>query len=52
MDGEPADREHLIRRRAAALAAIGATVVREQTYGGQFGHIVMRDPEGNEFCVA
>jgi hypothetical protein len=27
--------------------------VREETYGGpELGHVVMLDPEGNEFCVA
>jgi len=26
--------------------------VREESYGEQFGHIVMLDPEDNEFCVA
>ncbi|GAA1657019.1 VOC family protein [Actinoplanes couchii] len=48
----PGDREHLIRTTAARLAAEGATVVQEQTYDGRLGHIVMHDPEGNEFCVA
>jgi hypothetical protein len=33
---------------AAQLIAAGATVIQE--YPGQ--HIVMADPEGNEFCVA
>jgi len=42
----------LIRAKAAELAAAGATLVREQSYGEQLGHIVMLDPEGNEFCVA
>ena len=45
-------REQLIRAKAAELVTAGATTVREQSYGGQFGHIVMLDPEGNEFCVA
>jgi hypothetical protein len=49
---DPADRERLIRRKAASLVPAGATIVREQFYDGQFGHIVMLDPEGNEFCVA
>ncbi|PRY13085.1 catechol 2,3-dioxygenase-like lactoylglutathione lyase family enzyme [Pseudosporangium ferrugineum] len=49
---DPADRENRIRAKAAALSAAGATIVREQTYDGHFGHIVMHDPEGNEFCVA
>jgi hypothetical protein len=54
--GEPpwdmAGRERLIRARAAELETAGATRVREESYGGQLGHIVMLDPEGNEFCVA
>ncbi len=55
--GEPpwdlADRERQIRDKVAELVAAGATVVREESYGGEhLGHIVMLDPEGNEFCVA
>jgi hypothetical protein len=54
--GEPpwdmTERERLIRARSAELVAAGATVVREESYGGPLGHIVMLDPEGNEFCVA
>jgi len=26
--------------------------VREEYYDGALGHVVMLDPEGNEFCVA
>ena len=54
--GEPpwdmAERERLIRGRAAELVAAGATAVREEFYGEHLGHTVMLDPEGNEFCVA
>jgi hypothetical protein len=54
--GEPpwdmAGRGQLIRAKAAELAAAGAAVVREESYGEHLGHIVMLDPEGNEFCVA
>jgi hypothetical protein len=54
--GEPpwdmAEREQLIRAKAAELVGAGATFVREDFYGEDFGHIVMFDPEGNEFCVA
>ena len=54
--GEPPwdlpERARLIRSRAAGLVAAGATLVSEESYGDQLGHIVMRDPEGNEFCVA
>jgi predicted enzyme related to lactoylglutathione lyase len=41
-----------IRDKAAELVAAGATQVREEFYGDRLGHVVMADPEGNEFCVA
>jgi hypothetical protein len=54
--GEPpwdmAEREQLIRVKTAELVGAGATTVREDFYGADLGHIVMLDPEGNEFCVA
>jgi hypothetical protein len=54
--GEPpwdmAERERLIRAKVPELVALGATVVREEHYDGALGHVVMSDPEGNEFCVA
>jgi hypothetical protein len=55
VSGEPpwdmAERERRIRATAADLIVAGASVVGEQTYGPELGHIVMLDPEGNEFCV-
>jgi hypothetical protein len=45
-------RENLIRAKVAELTAAGATAVREEFYGGYLGHVVMLDPERNEFCVA
>lgn len=45
-------REALIRARAAELTNAGATTVREDSDGEHLDHIVMLDPEGNEFCVA
>ncbi|GAA3852784.1 VOC family protein [Streptomyces sp. NPDC002387] len=33
------------------LTAAGATVVREETLQGRPDHMVMADPEGNEFCL-
>lgn len=45
-------RERLIRARVPELVALGATVVREEHYQEALGHVVMLDPEGNEFCVA
>ena len=54
--GEPPwemiERARLIRAKVADLVAAGATAVREEHYGDDLGHIVMLDPEGNEFCVA
>jgi hypothetical protein len=54
--GEPqwdmAEREQLIRAKAAELATAGGTTVREHSYGEHLDHIEMLDPEGNEFCVA
>lgn len=54
--GEPpwdmTEREVLIRAKSAELADAGAVVVREESWDGQLSHIVMLDPEGNEFCVA
>ena len=45
-------REALVRAKVAELLAAGATEVREERYGPELGHVVMLDPEGNEFCVA
>ena len=54
--GEPpwgmAEREQLIRAKVTELVADGATFVREDFYDDDLGHVVMLDPEGNEFCVA
>jgi predicted enzyme related to lactoylglutathione lyase len=47
-----AERARLIRIKVPELVAAGATVVREEWYGDALGHVVMLDPEGNEFCVA
>jgi hypothetical protein len=33
------------------LTAAGATVIREDELQGKPDHVVMADPEGNEFCV-
>jgi hypothetical protein len=46
-----AERERLIRAKSHELEGAGATVVREEYYDDGLGHIVMFDPEGNEFCV-
>ncbi|WBB50286.1 VOC family protein [Verrucosispora sp. WMMA2044] len=47
-----AERTRLIQQKVPELVAAGATVVSEQWYGDDLGHVVMHDPEGNEFCVA
>lgn len=47
-----AERERLIRAKVPGLLAVGARIVREEFYGQVLGHVVMQDPEGNEFCVA
>ncbi|MGY0005923.1 VOC family protein [Micromonospora sp. I033] len=46
------ERARLIQQKVPELVAAGATVLREEWYGDTLGHVVMRDPEGNEFCVA
>jgi hypothetical protein len=35
----------------ARLSAAGATVVTEDSWQGRPHHVVMADPEGNEFCI-
>lgn len=50
--GDLADRVRLTRAKVQTLTAFGATVVREESFGEQLGHVVMLDPEGKEFCVA
>jgi hypothetical protein len=47
-----AERAALIRAKADELVEAGATRVREDHDDGVLDHIVMLDPEGNEFCVA
>jgi catechol 2,3-dioxygenase-like lactoylglutathione lyase family enzyme len=46
--GAPEERWKLITETVAHLTAAGASVVREDPEH----HVVMADPEGNEFCVA
>jgi hypothetical protein len=59
--GEPPwdleERASLIRSKVAELVAAGATAVRDEELTDEsgravLGHVVMVDPEGNEFCVA
>ena len=49
---DQATRETWIRAKVTELVDAGATAVREESYDGQLGHVVMHDTEGNEFCVA
>lgn len=51
--GEPGDvRWSRVTARVERLAAAGASVLREATLAdGTPDHVVMADPEGNEFCV-
>ncbi|MET7867819.1 VOC family protein [Micromonospora taraxaci] len=46
--GSPDERWARIRAEAARLVQAGGTVLRED----DLHHVVMADPEGNEFCVA
>ena len=50
------ERAEAIRTMVDRLVGRGATTVREEWYGHErgrvLGHVVMLDPEGNEFCVA
>ncbi|AKU15064.1 VOC family protein [Luteipulveratus mongoliensis] len=46
------ERAQLIRAKVPELVAAGASVVREESDDGVLDHVVMLDPEGNEFCVA
>lgn len=39
------------RTGGGRLIAAGATVIREDAHNGIPDHVVMADPEGNEFCV-
>jgi Glyoxalase-like domain len=47
-----AERAGLIRAKVAELVGAGGTVVRDEMDGPVLAHVVMLDPEGNEFCVA
>ncbi|MFG1945866.1 VOC family protein [Nonomuraea sp. NPDC048826] len=40
-----------VRAAVERLLAAGATVLREDEVDGRLDHVVMADPEGNEFCV-
>jgi hypothetical protein len=44
-------RRTLIEAEVDRLVAAGATVLRRDENRGELDHVVMADPEGNEFCV-
>jgi hypothetical protein len=46
-----AERERLIRAKVLELVGAGATLLRDEYYRDVFDHVVMADPEGNEFCA-
>jgi catechol 2,3-dioxygenase-like lactoylglutathione lyase family enzyme len=47
-----ADRLAALQAKADGLVALGAQVVRRVEPGAlDAGHLVMQDPEGNEFCL-
>ena len=45
------ERMATLEAECARLGALGATRVERFEPGFDAGHIVMRDPEGNEFCL-
>jgi hypothetical protein len=50
----PDKRVELVEAKVAELTALGATVARRESGddpGDEFYFAVLRDPEGNEFCV-
>ncbi|WP_104182141.1 VOC family protein [Arthrobacter sp. B0490] len=44
-------RRHRIMEAVEKLVAAGASVLEEHALGPQPDHVVLLDPEGNEFCV-
>jgi Glyoxalase-like domain len=43
--------ETRIRAKQSELSNAGATTLREEWVDDRLDHLVMSDPEGNEFCV-
>ena len=48
---DPQTRERRIRAKEAELVAAGASTLREDRIHDNLDHLVMADPEGNEFCI-
>ena len=44
-------RRSRIEKAVERLVALGAVLEREVELDGAFDHVIMTDPEGNEFCV-
>ena len=44
-------RRSRIEKVVDKLTAAGASVLREVEQDGNLDHVIMADPEGNEFCV-
>ena len=44
-------RRSRIEKAVERLTAAGAKVQREVDQDGNLDHVIMTDPEGNEFCV-
>lgn len=47
----PEVRTRRIQQAVESLVTAGATVLAEHQLGGNLDHVVLADPEGNEFCV-
>lgn len=45
------ERWPLVLARVSELEAVGATVLHVDEVDGRGDHVIMADPEGNEFCV-
>lgn len=44
-------RASLIEAALSSLLDLGATVIERHQHRGELDHVVLADPEGNEFCV-
>ncbi len=45
------ERQARILAKVESLVAAGGSVLREDRFQDRLDHVVMTDPEGNEFCV-
>ncbi len=50
-DVDHESRRMLIRAKVDEVVAAGATILQEHVLHGHLDHVVLLDPEGNEFCV-